>query len=318
MLNDIPLPIIALLPLAIGYMLDLMLGDPERWPHVVRLFGNAIAFGEQKLNRGAFQFTKGAVMTVLLIAITYLFFFVADKLLCNYPIVWLAWSSLFCFWGLGNKNLIDEGRGVWRALALGLDAGRKQLSRIVGRNTETLSAKKVKLAVLETLSENLSDGVVAPIFFFALGGVPAMMAYKMVNTLDSMVGYRNPRYELFGKCAARLDDIANFIPARITALLMVLVSLSGRGLRFIFMYGHAHKSPNSGYPEAALAGILNIRFGGTSTKGGEVVEKPFIGKVDREPNDADFTRAAWINHAVAFLAVVVVVGCSFLGVTGFI
>lgn len=316
MLNDIPLPIIALLPLAIGYILDLMLGDPERWPHVVRLFGNAIAFGERKLNCGAFRLIKGAVITVLLIAITYLFFFVVDKLLCNYPIVWLVWSSLFCFWGLGNKNLIDEGRGVWKALALGLDAGRKQLSRIVGRNTETLSAQKVKLAVLETLSENLSDGVVAPIFFFALGGVPAMMAYKMINTLDSMVGYRNPRYELFGKVAARLDDVANFIPARITALLMVLVSFSGRGFMFIFRYGQAHKSPNAGYPEAALAGILNIRFGGPSTKGGEVVDKPFIGEVDREPIDSDFRKAVWVNHAVAFVAVVV--GCSFLGVTGFI
>ena len=310
MLNDILLPIVALLPLLVGYIFDLLLGDPERWPHVVRLFGNAIAFWERKLNRGAFRLAKGAAMAVILIAATYLFFFAADTLLRDYPIAWLAWSSLFCFWGLGNKNLIDEGRGVWRALALGLDAGRKQLSRIVGRNTETLSAKKVKLAVLETLSENLSDGVVAPIFFFAIGGVPAMMAYKMVNTLDSMVGYRNSRYEQFGKVAARLDDVANFIPARITALLMVLVSLSGRGFRFIFRFGHAHKSPNSGYPEAALAGILDIRFGGPSTKGGEVVEKPFIGEVDREPEDADFARAVWINHAVALVAVVL--GCSIL------
>jgi adenosylcobinamide-phosphate synthase len=157
------------------------------------------------------------------------------------------------------------------------------------------------------MSENLSDGVVAPLLFYAIGGVPAMMLYKMINTLDSMIGYRREPYRLFGRFAARLDDVANFIPARITALLMVLVTGSRRGANFVLRYGHAHASPNSGYPEAALAGILGCRFGGPNVYHGVIVEKPFIGTEDRIITHKDFAFVKYINHAVALLTVIAIV-----------
>jgi len=160
---------------------------------------------------------------------------------------------------------------------------------------------------METLSENLSDGVVAPLFYYACAGVPGMMTYKMINTLDSMIGYRTVRFELFGKFAARLDDVVNFIPARLTALLMVLVSASGRSFRFILQYGHRHKSPNAGHPEAALAGILDVRFGGTNIYHGLAVTKPFIGNNPRELAPEEIKKAITINHRVCLLMVVLII-----------
>nr|HPO01328.1 CobD/CbiB family cobalamin biosynthesis protein [Opitutaceae bacterium] len=177
------------------------------------------------------------------------------------------------------------------------------LSWIVGRDTAHLDAQQVRTAVCETMAENLCDGVVAPLFYYALGGVPAMMAYKMVNTLDSMIGHHDARHEWFGKTAARLDDLANLVPARLTALLMMLVAGSARGARFAWKYGRAHSSPNSGYPEAALAGILDVRFGGPHTYDGELVEKPWIGENARMIASGEVERVARINHAVCAAAV---------------
>jgi adenosylcobinamide-phosphate synthase len=220
---------------------------------------------------------------------------------------------VFVYYGLANKTLIKEGRNVFQALETqGLEAGRKQLSRIVGRDTSALTPQQIRIAVLETMSENLSDGVIAPLFFYAIAGVPGMMTYKMINTLDSMIGYRNERYEQFGKFAARLDDVVNFIPARITAALMALVSGSRRAVRFIFQYGNKHKSPNSGYPEAALAGIMDTRFGGPNVYHGKLVEKPFIGTNDRAVLPHEITLASNINHKVCLVTVLLVCGILFL------
>lgn len=294
-------------PLIAGYLIDLWLGDPDNWPHPVRVFGNAIARGEKTLNHGRFRFLKGALLSLGLVITTYAFFHYLNVLCRPLPWLYLLMNSIFVYYGLANHALIAEGRKVFAVLeAEGLPAGRKQLSRIVGRDTSSLSAQQIRIAVFETMSENLSDGVVAPLFFYALGGVPAMMAYKMINTLDSMVGYRSERYEWFGKFAARMDDVANFIPARLTALLMVAVTASRRGIQFVFRFGHRHKSPNSGYPEAALAGILNCRFGGPNVYHGKWVDKPFIGDTDRIilPNEID--RVARINHLVCFAMVVIV------------
>lgn len=157
------------------------------------------------------------------------------------------------------------------------------------------------------MSENLSDGVVAPLLFYFIAGVPGMLTYKMINTLDSMIGYRNERYAHFGKFAARLDDIANFIPARITALLMILVSLSPRGWQFVIRYGHHHKSPNSGYPEAALAGIMDLRFGGPNVYHGKMVDKPYIGVNNRAVKHEEFKTVSSINHAVCLLVVAAII-----------
>jgi len=300
--------VLLILPLLTGYLLDLLLGDPDWLPHPIRLFGTAIYKGEKLLNKGTNRFWKGTLLTLVLCAAVFFFFQISSVFLLSlHPVLYLIFSTVFVFYGLANKTLIREGRKVFQALETqGLEAGRKQLSRIVGRDTTTLTPQQIRIAVLETMSENLSDGVIAPLFYYAIAGVPGMMTYKMINTLDSMIGYRNERYEQFGKFAARLDDVANFIPARITALLMVLLSGSLRGLRFIFKYGNQHKSPNSGYPEAALAGIMDTRFGGPNTYHGKRVEKPYIGVNDRAVLHHEITRVSSINHKVCGCAVLLI------------
>lgn len=298
-----------ILSLLIGYGLDLLLGDPDNWPHPVRVFGTAIARGETILNTGANRFGKGLLLVSILVPAVFLFFWATNRLLEHiHPWLAIAANGIWVWYGLANRSLIDEGRNVGRALEeRGLEAGRKQLSRIVGRDTSRLTPHQIRTAVLETMSENLSDGVVAPLFYLAFAGVPGMMAYKMINTLDSMIGYRSERYEQFGKAAARLDDLANLIPARLTAFLMVLVTGSRRAIRFVFRYGRAHKSPNAGYPEAALAGILDCRFGGPNVYHGVAVSKPYIGINDRELTQEDLSTAISVNHRVCFVCILLII-----------
>lgn len=295
-----------IIPLLAGYIADLLLGDPRSWPHPIKAFGYIIRKGVSWLNTGRGRLVKGLVLTLVLCAGTYAFFFFGLGLLKRLwmPAYYIV-SSICVFFALAGKSLLQEGQEVFDTLnGKGLEAGRHRLAWIVGRDTQALSAQQIRIAVLESMSENLSDGVIAPLLFYAAGGVPAMMLYKMINTLDSMIGYRREPYRLFGRFAARLDDIANFIPARITALLMVLVTGSRRGLIFIFRYGGAHASPNSGYPEAALAGILDCRFGGPNTYKGVLVVKPYIGEKDREIMHSEFTYVKYINHAVTVVTVV--------------
>lgn len=301
--------LLIIIPLVVGYILDLIIGDPDNWPHPVRVFGNAIDAGDKWLNKSTHRFLKGLLLAVTLCLVTYLFFhFLNDALLSINSWLFIAVNSIWVWYGLANNALITEGRNVFRVLEKdGLEAGRKQLSRIVGRDTSQLTAQQIRIAVLETMSENLSDGVIAPLFFYALGGIPAMMTYKMINTMDSMIGYRSEKYEQFGKFAARLDDVANFIPARITALIMVLVTGSYHGFQFILKYGNLHKSPNAGYPESALAGIMDCRFGGPNIYHGVLVEKPFIGKNDRIINAKEIEKVVWINHKTCFLMILVIV-----------
>ena len=302
-------PLLLIIPLLTGYLLDLLLGDPAKLPHPVRVFGNAISMGEKKLNKGGHRFVKGMLLTLFLCGLVYLFFHLAgEAFYALHPWLYMGYAGLFVFYGLANKGLIKEGTKVFRVLEKqGTEAGRKQLSRIVGRDTSALSPQQIRLAVLETMSENLSDGVIAPLFWYAIGGIPGMMTYKMINTLDSMTGYRNERFEQFGKFAARLDDVANFVPARLTAILMVQVSFSMRGFIYIFRYGNRHKSPNAGYPEAALAGILNCRLGGPNVYHGQLVEKPFIGKKDRPIRPNEIKKASRINHASCLLMIIIIV-----------
>ena len=188
-----------------------------------------------------------------------------------------------------------------------LEEGRKQVARIVGRDTSELSAQEIRTAALETLAENLSDGVIAPLFWLTIAGVPGMLAYKMVNTLDSMIGYKTDRYKDFGCFAARLDDVANYIPARLTAFLMVLASGRFSLLKFVAKYGSKHASPNSGYPEAALAGILNCRFGGPHTYFGQLFDKPYIGENDRPLTTDDMRTATRVNRIAECLAILLVI-----------
>ena len=212
-----------LCPLLIGWLLDLCFGDPSWLPHPVVGFGKWIAFWEHRLNHDSRRKLKGALLaitSILLVfgiaaGISYSFFILHSSL-------FIVWNTLVVFYCLAGTTLIREVRAVFQALDRSLDEGRQQVARIVGRDTSQLTAQEVRTAALETLAENLSDGVVAPLFWFALLGAPGMLTYKMINTLDSMIGYRTARYRDFGCWAARIDDIANFIPARLTALLMII------------------------------------------------------------------------------------------------
>jgi len=320
--------------LLIALAFDWWLGDPAWLPHPVVGFGKLIAFGERHLNKGSWRKAKGALMAIFLIA----FVFTATLLLnsqfsilnpqfsilnsqfsilnSQFSIFNFQFSTLLdallIFFCLAGTTLIREVRQVFLALDRSLEEGRKQVARIVGRDTSKLSAQEVRTAALETLAENLSDGVIAPLFWLAILGVPGMLAYKMVNTLDSMIGYKTARYKDFGCWAARIDDVANYIPARLTALLMILPSLLRGRMRlfaFVRQYGRCHASPNSGYPEAALAGILDCRFGGPHDYFGERFDKPYIGTNDRPLTTADMQKAIRVNRTAEVLMVLLTLCC---------
>jgi len=301
-----------IIPLVVGFILDSLLGDPVWLPHPIRLFGKTISIFEAKLNIGPKVKLKGFFTVLILISIIYFGFYGIVKVLVQYKYLYYFVAPVLVFYGLANRNLIQEALKVERKLSKeSLEAGRKQLSYIVGRDTSKLSENETRIAVLETLSENLSDGVIAPLFFYAIGGIPLMFTYKMINTLDSMIGYKSDRFKKFGFFAAKIDDIINFIPARITAFLMVVVALNIRGLKYIFLFGNKHSSPNAGYPEAALAGILNCRFGGSNYYHGKLVEKPYIGIVERYVSGKDIYKACVINYATSTVFVVII-SCFYL------
>ncbi len=329
-----------LFTLLLGWLLDLLLGDPAWLPHPVVGFGKAIAFCEHRLNRGSHRKVKGAFVAIGLIAVTYIatcfLCYVLNYIGCTFFTLDLRSSlltlgiadasiallslnrglhfSLFtCFFEalivfscLAGTTLIREVRAVFLALDRSLEEGRKQVARIVGRDTSELSAQEVRTAALETLAENLSDGVIAPLFWFAFLGVPGMLAYKMVNTLDSMIGYKTDRYKDFGCWAAHIDDVANYIPARLTALLMVVVAGKPQLASFVWRNGRRHASPNSGYPEAALAGILNCRFGGSHYYFGQLFDKPYIGDNDRTLTTEDMRIAVRVNRTAEILMILLV------------
>ena len=287
--------LIIILPLLLGWLLDFFLGDPSGLPHPVVWFGKMISWGEHRLNHGAHRMAKGAVMAVCYILLVFFVVWGLKRLIPN-MILWLILDTIIIFYCLAGTTLIREVREVFLALDRSLDEGRQQVARIVGRDTSQLTAQEVRTAALETLAENLSDGVIAPLFWLALLGTPGMLAYKMVNTLDSMIGYRTERYKDFGCWAAHIDDVANYIPARLTALLMVIASGKLSLLKFVWKNGRRHASPNSGYPEAALAGALNCRFGGPHYYFGELFDKPYIGENDRNLTTQDMHTATRINR----------------------
>ena len=299
--------------LLIGWLLDLIFGDPVRLPHPIVWFGRMIAFGEKRLNHGAHRQLKAAILAVSLIVgvftITCLIHSYLSVLSSQFSVIF---DVLIIFYCLAGTTLIREVRQVFLALDRSLDEGRVQVARIVGRDTSELSAQEVRTAALETLAENLSDGVIAPMFWLMLLGTPGMLAYKMVNTLDSMIGYHTERYLQFGCWAARIDDVANYIPARLTALLMILPYIKLPITHFVHKYGRNHASPNSGYPEAALAGILNCRFGGPHKYFGEVFDKPYIGENERELTTADMKTAVRVNRTAEIMMVVIVLTVSTL------
>jgi adenosylcobinamide-phosphate synthase len=316
--------------LLIGWVLDLIFGDPQRLPHPIVWFGKVISAFEHSLNKGNHRKLKGALTAIGLILFVFVFVWMLRKILGLFtlfifdgtheqvyqiPVLLYLFDILAIFYCLAGTTLIREVRAVFLALDRSLDEGRQQVARIVGRDTSELSAQEVRTAALETLAENLSDGVIAPLFWFAILGTPGMLAYKMVNTLDSMIGYKTERYRDFGCWAAHIDDIANYIPARLTALLMILFSPPNLGgvrgglnrLKFVYKYGRCHASPNSGYPEAALAGILDCRFGGPHYYFGQIFDKPYIGTNDRPLTTDDMKKAIRVNRTAEILMVLLVV-----------
>ena len=301
--------LIAVWPLLGGWILDLLLGDPPCLPHPIVWFGKIIAWGEHRLNKGSLRMLKGAVMAIVLIILVFAITWLLRHLLLTHlsSVTAHLFDALVIFYCLAGTTLIREVRQVFLAVDRSLEEGRQQVARIVGRDTSELSAQEVRTAALETLAENLSDGVIAPLFWLALLGTPGMLAYKMVNTLDSMIGYRTERYKDFGCWAARIDDIANYIPARLTALLMIMASGRLNLLGFVWKYGRKHASPNSGYPEAALAGILDCRFGGPHHYFGELFDKPYIGDHEKPLHTDDMKKAIHINRMAEVLMIVLTV-----------
>ena len=305
--------------LLIGWVLDLIFGDPPKLPHPVVWFGRLIAAGEHRLNRDSHRRLKGALLAIGLILLVFGLAWLIRTLLGIFalifydgtnihqiPLLMYLFDILAIFFCLAGTTLIREVRQVFFALDRSLEEGRQQVARIVGRDTSQLSAQEVRTAALETLAENLSDGVIAPLFWLLLLGTPGMLAYKMVNTLDSMIGYHTERYLEFGCVAARIDDVANYIPARLTALLMVLSSGRLKLLGFVRKYGRNHASPNSGYPESALAAILDCRFGGPHYYFGELFDKPYIGSNPRELSTTDMKKAVRINRTAEIIMVAIV------------
>lgn len=319
------------LPLFSGWILDKCLGDPNRLPHPVVAFGRWISFFERRANNGTKRYAKGCFWTVATVCSTFVLswtLLIVLYMLCSRwaesgIYIYNTVTAILIFYCLAGTTLIREVRMVFDAADRSLEEGRRQVSRIVGRNTEDLSDQEVRIAALETLAENLSDGVIAPLFWLYLLGLPGMLTYKMINTMDSMIGYQSQRYREFGRTAAHLDDIVNYVPARLTALLMAIASrLPHRGtrtartlkgeLRFIMRFGRKHASPNSGYPEAALAGILDCRFGGPHHYFGEYFVKPYIGENARAVHTDDMRCAVAINLYAEIMMVTLGIGLSFL------
>ena len=302
--------------LALGFCLDLLLGDPHWAPHPVRLIGHLISALE-KLLRKIFPDTKKGLLAagfVLVVLVLGLSFGMTVLLLwaCGLVSSWLAFAveTVLCYQLLAARSLRDESMKVCRCLEAGdLPGGRHAVSMIVGRDTDRLDETGVAKAAVETVAENASDGVIAPLLFLAIGGAPLGMLYKAANTMDSMVGYKNDRYLYFGRCAARLDDVLNFIPARLAGALMCLAApfagLDEKDAWRIFRRDRKnHKSPNSAHTEAAAAGALHVQLAGPNYYFGKLVEKPTIGDDDRPVEPTDIRRVNRLMLAASALGAV--------------
>ncbi|MEW5745561.1 MAG: adenosylcobinamide-phosphate synthase CbiB [Nitrospirota bacterium] len=315
------------LELLCAFLLDLLVGDPRWLPHPVRIIGRAISSLEKVIRsfcKSAAGERLGGVLLVL--AVTLSSFAVAALIVAGArqlpgALGGLVGSAVLVYLAsttLALRGLVDAARAVIEAVReQSIDEARRSLGMIVGRDTGNLAEKDILKATMETLAENLSDGIIAPLFYLTLGGLPLAITYKAINTLDSMVGYKNDTYRFFGWAAARLDDAANYIPARLTGGLLIaavfIVALLKRGnasaasaraaLLTMLRDGRNHTSPNSGIPEAAMAGALGIRMGGPSTYGGILIEKPYIGSERTDDYLAASERAITLVRAAALLGI---------------
>ncbi len=275
-----------------AYLLDQWLADPPHWPHPVRFMGHLISFVEKHFYSSSAskqkQLLSGFALVLIVLVVTAgvtltglrLFSFI-------HPVLGYAFTIYLAYASLSAKGLKLAALEVLHPLERQeLLEARKKLSLIVGRDTQALSEEGVARAVVETVAENFSDGVMAPLFYFVIGGAPLAMMYKAINTMDSMVGYQNERYEYFGRVAAKLDDAANWVPARLSVVFLILAgAVAGydwrKGIKTARLDGRSHKSPNAGWPEAVMAGTLGVQLGGTNIYFGKRVVKPTIGQAGK-------------------------------------
>ena len=302
----------------IGAGLDCLIGDPQWMPHPVRLMGALIEALEKLIRRdedtpGEQRFKGAIVVLFVLSTVTQITWGILARMYALHPLAGIAAESILCFYALAARSLGDAAMEVYRPLAAGnVEAARGAVSMIVGRDTQNLDRDGIIRAAVETVAENTADGVIAPLFYMALGGAAGAMAYKAINTMDSMLGYRNEKYQYFGTAAARLDDAAGFVPARLSGLLLVaaakLTGLDAAGAWRIFCRDrYAHKSPNSAHPESACAGALGVRLAGDAVYFGKKVSKPYIGDPVREIEAEDIPRSVRLMYAASGLGLAVVI-----------
>lgn len=314
----------------IAFILDWIIGDPQRWPHPVRFIGRLIRACDEKarqtVGEKALGLRRAGVLMALLVVLStmsavWLLLFLASAF---GSLIWLLMAIYLVYSALCLRDLYRQTWRVEKALEAGyLDEARLRLSWVVGRDTARLNENEIRRAVIETLAENLSDGLIAPLFYLALGGPVLAWGYKAINTLDSMVGYKNERYLNLGRFSAKLDDAANYIPSRLAALLLVVSArLQGYGWREALAVwrrdGHLHSSPNAGHPEAAMAGALNLWLGGPGYYGGVLSDKPVIHREGGEagPDSLRSAERLMVGASLLMVALVIAVLFLFTGVTG--
>ena len=299
----------------IAYVLDLIFGDPQNIIHPVQVIGKMISSGEKFLlgeNSGLsrkYKFFAGMMLNITVISLTYGITYLIHRTSENSIILTVA--EIYLMYTVFSINsLAREGNRVYNILKEGnIERARKDLSYLVSRDTETMDEKMIIRSTMETISENTVDGIVAPMLYMFLGGLPLSMTYKAINTFDSMVGYKNEKYMDFGKFSAKLDDVANFIPARITGILIVIASMIlgydyKNSLKIFIRDRKNHSSPNSGHAEAGVAGALGVQFGGKVSYFGKEVDKPVIGDKTKDFELEDIKKNIKIMCAASFLSLV--------------
>ena len=309
---------ISLVALVMGYILDLIFGDPYWMPHPVRFIGNLISILEKvirrfmpKTKRG--EYIGGIILTVMVVSISMvipLVIILMAKSINTY--LALTVETFMCYQILATKSLKIESMKVYDELAKNdLPSARKAVSMIVGRDTKDLTFSGVAKAAVETVAENTSDGIIAPMIFIAIGGAPMGFFYKAINTMDSMVGYKNEKYMNFGRFAAKLDDVVNYLPARISAYQMILSSFFLRydyknAFKIYKRDRYNHASPNSAQTESVCAGALDVQLAGNAYYFGKLYEKPTIGDNIREINYDDIKKANRLLYCTSFISIVII------------